>query len=282
MAKKGFSIKDIMSKESQSGAVIQFEILNIPIVKIEPSQINKYGIRDIEDLAASIEEMGLLHNLVVRDINEYGLYEIISGERRYEACKLLFENGNEQFKYLPCKVEKSASDAIMELKLIHANATARVLTDAEKIYQAGRINDILYKLKEEGYEFSGRMRSIVAAILEFSDAQAGRMIKMDKDLTDEVKKEIKAGNVGITAAYELSTLDEDGQLDALKELKETGHVDVQAHKRRLTKQDGPTKEQRNVKTVFERVGINLYSDEGKPRDPAELGRDIYKFLGILE
>lgn len=279
---KKFNIKDLMNEESKLGAITNFEIVSIPIEKIEPSDLNKYGIRDIEELAASIEEVGLMHNLVVKAENDNGLYEIISGERRYLACKLLIDNGNEQYKYLPCKIETTVSDTITELKLIHANAMARVLTDAEKIYQAGRINAILYKLKEEGYEFTGRMRSIVANILDVSDAQAGRMIKMDKDLTEKVKEEIKAGNIGITAAYELSTLTENEQTNALEELKETGYIDVQSHKRKRTLQDVPSKEQRTVKTVFERAGINLYHGDGNLRDPAEFGRDIYKFLGMLE
>ena len=281
MAKK-FSIKDIMSEESRSGSVTHFEILNIPIEKIEPSKVNQYGVRDIEELAASIEEMGLLHNLVVKAANDEGLYEIISGERRYKACKLLLENGNEQFKYLPCKVEKTASDAMTEFKLIHANATARILTDWEKIYQAGRINEILYKLKEEGYEFTGRMRTLVAEILDVSDAQAGRMIKIDKDLTEKMKEEIKAGNIGITTAYEISTLTENEQTEALEELRETGTVDIQAHKKRRTLQNISSKDQRIVKTLFERIGISVYYDDGKVKDPAEFGQEIYKFLGILD
>lgn len=281
MAKK-FNIKDLMSEESKLGAVTYFEILNIPIDKIKPSELNKYGIRDIEELAASIEEMGLLHNLVVTAENGSDFYEIISGERRYHACKLLFENGNEQYKYLPCKIEKSASDIVTELKLIHANATSRILTDAEKIYQAGRINNILYKLKGEGYEFAGRMRAIVANLLNVSDAQAGRMIKMDKDLTEEIKEAIEAGNIGITAAYEISSLDKDEQLNALDKLKQTGEMNTQANKRKRNLQNVLTKEQRTVKTLFERAGINFYYDDGTVRDPAEFGRDIYKFLGISD
>jgi ParB family chromosome partitioning protein len=284
LAKK-FSIKDIMSEESKSGAVTYFEIINIPIEKIEPSELNKYGIRDIEDLAASIEEMGLLHNLVVKDINNNGLYEIISGERRYKACRLLFDNGNEQFKYLPCKVEKPVSDSITELKLIHANATARVLNDWEKIYQAGRINEIVYKLKEEGYEFTGRMRSVVAEILEVSDAQAGRMIKIDKDLANEVKEELKSGNIGITAAYEISALDKEEQAEILEEIKESGRAEIQAYKNKKKRDlknipGNAQKEKETMQKLLERIGISLYNDDGSIRNPAELGQDIFKFLGI--
>jgi len=284
LAKK-FNIRDIMNEESKAGAVTNFVVLNIPIEKIEPSAFNKYGIRDVEELAASIEEMGLLHNLVVKDANDSGFYEIISGERRYRACMILFENGNEQFKYLPCKVEKPASGTMTELKLIHANATARVLTDWEKVYQAGRINEILYKLKEEGYEFTGRMRTIVAAILEVSEAQAGRMIKMDKDLADEVKEELKSGNIGITAAYEISALNDKEQVNVLEELKETGTADIRAYKNKKQRslKNIPAKEykeQKAVKKLFEQIGISLYHEDGSVRDPAELGQDIYKFLGI--
>ena len=286
MAKK-FNIKDIMSEESKAGAITYFEIINIPIEKIKLSQVNKYEIRDIKDLAASIEEMGLFHNLVVKAADDMGLYEIISGERRYKACMMLLENGNEEYKYLPCKIEKPASDAVTELKLIYANATARVLTDWEKIYQAGRINDILYQLKEEGYEFTGRMRTIVSEILEVSDAQAGRMIKMDKDLAEEVKEEIKTGAIGITAAYEISTLDRDEQVEILEELKETGRADIQAYKNKKKRslKNAPEKNQKEkeaMQKLLERIGINIYYDDGSVRTPAELGQDIYKFLGLLD
>jgi ParB family chromosome partitioning protein len=274
-----------MSEESKAGTVTHFEIKNIPIDKIEPSKVNQYGIRDIEDLAASIEEMGLLHNLVVKDANDNGLYEIISGERRYKACMLLFENGDEQFKYLPCKIEKTVSNTITELKLIHANATARVLTDWEKIYQAGRINEILYKLKEEGHEFTGRMRTVVAEILEVSDAQAGRMIKIDKDLTDKVKEELKEGNIGITAAYEIAALDKDEQVGALEEIKKSGRTNILAYKSKKKRHlknvsEKDQKDKEAMQKLLERIGISLYYDNGNARNPAELGQDIFKFLGM--
>jgi ParB family chromosome partitioning protein len=280
-----FNVTDILNQKSKAEVTeetARFVIRDIPIAKIKPSADNQYGMRDIEDLAANIESLGLLHNLVVKSEDSDGFYEIISGERRYRACNLLLENGNDKFRYLPCKVEKAEPDEVSELKLIYANATSRELNDWERTTQATRIKELLYKLKESGYTFTGRMNEIAAEILSVSPAQVKRMEKINKDLSDEFKEELKAGNVGITAAYEISTLNEEEQINALKELKETGQIDVQAHKRRRTKQDGPTKEQRNVTTLFERAGINLYSDDGKLRDPAELGRDIYKFLGILD
>lgn len=41
-----------------------WEIQMIPLDKIIPSEKNKYGLRGVEELAESIRESGLLHNLV--------------------------------------------------------------------------------------------------------------------------------------------------------------------------------------------------------------------------
>ena len=167
--------------------------------------------------------LGLLHNLDVKEADETGYYEIISGERRYQACKLLYESGNQEFKTLPCKVEAlTENKAISELKLLYANAAARELTDYEKTYQAGRIKEILQALKKDGYKFQGRMREIVADMLDVSPAQMGRMESINKNLSPEFKEEFKAGNIGITTAYELSGQSEAEQTATLEAYKAEG------------------------------------------------------------
>lgn len=283
-----FNVTDILnqkSKEDVPKETSRFVIRDIPISKIKPSAANKYGMRDIEDLAANIDSFGLLHNLVVKSEDADGFYEIISGERRFRACKILFDSGNEKFRYLPCKVENIELEVISELKLIYANAMARELSNWEKTTQVSRIKELLYMLKESGYEFSGRMNEIAANILGVSSAQVKRMGKINKDLSEDLKRELEANNIGITMAYELSTLDKETQYEAIQELQETGYIDVEAHKRQKTSSDMPkfaTKYQRKVATLFEEVGINLCNDDGSVRTPAELGQDIYKFLGLLD
>jgi len=91
----------------------------LDINSLVPSQRNFYGIREIEELAASIKENGLMHNLVVRKISDNPIkYEILSGERRYRAAKSL------GYEKLPCQV-KEISDLDAELILIQANAEQR-------------------------------------------------------------------------------------------------------------------------------------------------------------
>ena len=202
-----FSLNTILNAQSkaaeQTGGTM--EIRQIPIEKLRSSESNQYGIRDIEELAASIEAMGLMHNLLVKEADSDGMYEIISGDRRYHACYLLLMGGNQKFATLPCKVEPLGENKnLAELKLLYANASTRVLTDWEKTWQASRIRELLTSLKADGYEFQGRMRDHVAEILQVSSAQVGRLEKISRDLSPEFTEELKQEKIGITTAYDLS------------------------------------------------------------------------------
>ena len=228
-----FNMNDLLNRQSKNENRKDggFEITTIPLDRIDPSSANLYGIREIEELAASIESMGLLHNLVVRR-KEGGRYEIISGERRYRACKLLRDGGNKSFETIPAKVEDAQSDALAELKLIFANATARELTDYEKTVQAQRMKELFRQLRAEGYEIRGRLREIVADVLDVSPAQVGRLESVSERLIPEFKEELKGGNIGITTAYDASTLPEDQQRQTLEAYRQQGAEAVKQAVRR--------------------------------------------------
>ena len=66
------------------------EIVFIPVEKIVPSPFQPrihFDEKLILDLASSIEHLGVIQPIVVREKN--GLYELIAGERRLEAVKFL-------------------------------------------------------------------------------------------------------------------------------------------------------------------------------------------------
>jgi ParB family transcriptional regulator, chromosome partitioning protein len=60
-----------------------FEIVTIPLNKLVASPVNvrKTGGQSIEDLAASIQAHGLIHNLVVTQKGDK--HEVIAGARRF-------------------------------------------------------------------------------------------------------------------------------------------------------------------------------------------------------
>ena len=76
-----FDIDDI----SNGNQVVKY----IPIEKIEPN-INQprkfFSDEALNELANSIKKVGILNPIIVKSVNDR--YRIISGERRYRACKL--------------------------------------------------------------------------------------------------------------------------------------------------------------------------------------------------
>ena len=81
-------------------------VLEIPLDKIKPNPSQPRRIfseEDLEGLANSIRANGLLQPLTVRK-NPAGYYELIAGERRLRACRIL------GMKTAPC---------ILSLSLIH-------------------------------------------------------------------------------------------------------------------------------------------------------------------
>lgn len=203
----GFNMKELLSDKSKGEAKTgkpAFEIRQIPIGKLVPSDKNHYTVADIEELAVNIEEVGLLHNLVVREADENGDFEIISGERRFRACKMLHEGGNTQFAELPCKVELGGDGLLDELRLIYANSTARELSDYDKMAQAIRIKEILTQLKKSGHKFKGRMRDNVADAVGVSSSQMGKYESIHKHLDPGKMEDFREGKIGVTEAWELS------------------------------------------------------------------------------
>lgn len=207
----------------------KFETVQISINNIVPSPNNFYSIEEekLKGLKDSIELLGLKQNLVVKKI-EKNKYEIIAGHRRYLAMKKLYEEGNLNFEYIPCKVEDD--DYIKnELELLMTNSTTRELSDWEKITQANKLKELLteYKKKEK---LPGRVRDIISDILNTSPTQVARMESISKNLVEEFKDELKDGNIKITVAHELSKLPEEKQKEVFEEHEDKKEITIKTVK----------------------------------------------------
>lgn len=83
----GYVNKEVVSDKSEK---ISADILRIPIDKIEPNPFQprmSFDPQALEELATSINTFGLIQPITVRKING-NKYQIISGERRYRACRV--------------------------------------------------------------------------------------------------------------------------------------------------------------------------------------------------
>lgn len=249
----GFDLNSLLNGKSKGAAVqtqeqaagpgpaeVQestFEIAMLDVEDLMPSKDNFYTTEGIDELADAIElSGGIEQNLVVKP-EAHGKYEVIAGHRRRLAALKLVGEGKEEYRKVPCRI-KHESDSIKDkLSLILTNSTARELSDWEKVQQAKELKELLaeYKkaLAEENREKPkeerirmGRIREIVAQMLNTSTTQIGRMEAIDNNLSNEFKQEMEKGNINISTAHELSRLDEEGQKKAYEQYGEKGELHI--------------------------------------------------------
>lgn len=203
--KKGFDLASVLGGVSNLNTETE-QIVRIPVEQIDPDPMNFYSLDGLEDLAGSIELIGLQQPLRVRPNGTR--YTVVSGHRRRAAILLIRDGGSEQFAAgVPCIVEYGeASPAMQELRLIYANAQNRSLTAADLSKQAERVTELLYQLKEQGVEFPGRMREHVAQACKVSNSKLARLHAIRSNLDAFWLAHFDAGELSEDAAYQLSRL----------------------------------------------------------------------------
>lgn len=189
-----------------------------------PSENNFYGIREIEELAESIKEYGLMHNVVVRKRND-GKYEILSGERRFRALREI------DYKKVPCRIVKDdVTELDAEVMLIQANMQQRELNLQEKMQGIKRLQEIYTEKRKSGEKLQGKTRDLIGKHLGISGVQVGRYQKIDKDLIEPLKDKLNNDDITVTQAHTLSSLTESEQEIISDEIKELNCKD---HKEEL-------------------------------------------------
>lgn len=199
-----FDLSKLMKDVSKMDTGRQ-QIRYIPLDLIDPDPDNFYSLDGLEELAGSIEMLGLQQPILVRPVQD-GRYVVISGHRRREALRLIAEDGSKQFADgVPCIVDAGeSSKALQELKLIMANADTRKMSSADQNKQAERIEDLLRQLVDEGYVFPGRLRDWVSKLSGMSRTKLARLKVIREKLAPELLKDYSKGALNEAVAYELA------------------------------------------------------------------------------
>ena len=205
MSEKGFNLADVLKGVSNLGTERE-QIEYIDIDRIDDDPNNFYELSGIEELAANIELIGLQQPVRVRPNPEApDRVVIVSGHRRRAAVRLLVEEGKESFREIPCIRERGdASAAMQELRLIYANSDTRKMSSADQGKQAARVEELLYKLKEEGVEFPGRMRDHVAQACQMSKSKLARLKVIRENLIPEFTEMYEGNKLNESTAYALA------------------------------------------------------------------------------
>ncbi len=131
----------------------------VPIDRVRPSPLNprkNFDDAELDELACSIQEKGLIQPLVVRPVDATGTsYEIVAGERRWRAAQ------RASLHLVPVIVRSLSDQEALELAIIENVQRA----DLNAIEEAGGYRDLVERFgytQEELSQIIGKSRSHLA------------------------------------------------------------------------------------------------------------------------
>ena len=139
--------------------------IKLNINKIEPNREQprkKFDEQSMEELANSIRQFGILQPLIVQEKDDY--YEIVAGERRWRAAKLV------GLKEIPVVIRKMSEQEIVEISLIE-NIQRENLNPIEEAAAYKRLLGEFHLTQEEIAERVAKSRTAVTNSI--------RLLKLD-------------------------------------------------------------------------------------------------------
>ncbi len=207
----------------------------IPIAAIRPGSVQPRKVIEeapLEDLAASIKANGVIQPIVVRPVPGFAhQFEIVAGERRWQAAKLA------GLSEIPALVRELSDQEALAVALIE-NIQREELTPAEEARAFKRLIEEFQLTHEAVGEAVGRSRAAVTNLLRLLD------------LPESVLQLVDSKRLGMGHARALLGLEDDAARTRLGELvAERGY---------------------SVRETENLVRRALKEDEGAIRKPPEL------------
>lgn len=145
---------DENNRFNNSDSSISFNEISVDSIDLNPFQPRtNFNKKDIDNLASSIKVLGLIQPITVKVDNDR--YELISGERRLRAFKLLKINN------IPAYVRKADDQASLEMALVE-NIQRKDLDPIEIAISYSRLIDELNISQEDMSKRVGKDRSTIS------------------------------------------------------------------------------------------------------------------------
>src|SRR5262245_19787224 len=202
--------------EADAGEVAQIDLARVRPNPFQPRR--EFRAEELEELAASIREHGVLQPIIVRPVGEE--FEIVAGERRARACQRL------GLATIPALVRTATDTQMLELALIENIQRA----DLNAIEEARAYQSYIQRLdltQEQAAQRLGRSRPTVANMLRLLD------------LPPDVQELVSRGTISMGHARALLSLADAESQRALARRIESEHLSVREVER-LAK--GPSQE----------------------------------------
>lgn len=210
---------------------LQVTDVEMSLIRISPKNYRKtIDENSINELAENIRQFGLINPITVRPVGisdyldeETGEiistgdgYEIVCGERRFRACKLLYDEECKANEILSAKKKKKLD------KYRTIPCVIREMED-EEAFDAMMTENLMREDVdpfEESYAFIEMMKqgkSIEDLALKFGKSVSFiRKRLVLNELIDEIKQMVQADKLSLSVAMYVSRFTKEQQVDALK------------------------------------------------------------------
>lgn len=150
-------IKSIKDKNADKviGSIVELDIEAIEVNPFQPR--TKFNEETLRELASSIKELGVIQPITVRKTN-FNKYQLVSGERRYRASKLI------GLKTIPAYIRIANDQESLEMALVE-NIQRQDLDPIEIALSYQRLIDEINLTQEQMSERVGKKRSTITNYL---------------------------------------------------------------------------------------------------------------------
>jgi ParB family chromosome partitioning protein len=199
--------------------------VELPIDKIKPGPLNprqSFSSGELEELANSIREKGLVQPLVVRPMEDGIHYEIVAGERRWRAAQMA------GLHRLPTVIRSLSDQEALELAIIE-NVQR---TDLNAIEEAGGYQELIGRF--------GYTQDELSQIIGKSRSHLSNMLRLLK-LPEGVQKLVRSGELSPGHARALIGREDADQVAKMIVDKGLSVRDVEALSHRRSDSSGGSK-----------------------------------------
>ncbi len=236
-------VDDILN-EGKTGQVIEIDLDKITTNKNQPRKV--FNESALKELSNSIEKHGVIQPIIVREKD--GIYEIVAGERRYRASKLL------EKKTIPAII-KDLSDYEQENLSLIENVQREDLSPYEEALAYRSIIENYKMTQDDLAKALGKSRPYISNTI--------RLLRLD----ERVLELLKNGDISYSIGRELLSISNgDEQYKKALEIVEKGTSvkEVSKQKKRKRRQKPTNFHLVEVEETFmDRLGTKVRIDEEK-------------------
>lgn len=278
----GYVNKEIVGARTASEG--SADIVRIPADLIEPNPFQprmSFDTEALEELTASIRSLGLIQPITVRKTGE-DKYQIISGERRFRACKAA------GMDMIPAYIRSASDQSMLEMAIVE-NIQREDLDPIEVALGYRRLIEECNLTQEQMASRIGKKRASVTNYL--------RLLK----LPAKVQHDLKVGLLSVGHAKVILGVDDPQLQEELCDLVVKGGLSVRQLEdkvRKLEREDGSARRQEFTQElpdeyfrVLEHIGKYFEQDISLKRSSGGKGTmtirfnsdaEVQRFLKALE